>query len=152
MTLMDNTLANTEATDAGMEAGFNHADFVDELMYDINAVSALLALARTSEVDCDDCPLADNLCFSDESDFIAACDWAITKAEEWLGNTPAPTAASPGTCPDGHNCPPPEYAHLVGLAYPDIRGRTITVLDVDTNGRALLERDGQQWGCEARYL
>ena len=27
---MDNTLANTEAADAGMEAGFNHADFVGE--------------------------------------------------------------------------------------------------------------------------
>ncbi|MFH1560478.1 MAG: hypothetical protein ABID84_03605 [Chloroflexota bacterium] len=120
-------------------------------------ILALLALAKTSEIDCDDCPLADNLCFSDESNFIAACDWAITKADEWLGNTPAPATTSPedyedAPCPDGHNCPLPEYTHLIGFTYPDTRGRTVTVLDVDTNSRALLERDGQQWGCEAHYL
>ena len=54
-------------------------------------VTALLALAETREVDrddCDDCLLADNLCFSEGSDFMAACDWAITQAKRWLGNIP----------------------------------------------------------------
>jgi len=45
-----------------------------------------------------------------------------------------------------------KYAPLIGIAYPDREGRTITILDVDASGRALLEREGQAWGCEAEYL
>lgn len=44
------------------------------------------------------------------------------------------------------------YDKLVGLTYLDAQGRIITVLDVDEWGRALLERDGEMWGCEAEYL
>ena len=45
-----------------------------------------------------------------------------------------------------------EYSHLVGLTYPDREGRTITVLDVDEWGTALMERGGEYWGCKAEYL
>ncbi len=45
-----------------------------------------------------------------------------------------------------------KYAHLIGLTYPDVQGRTVTVLDVDEHGRALMERGGSYWGCRAEYL
>ena len=45
-----------------------------------------------------------------------------------------------------------KYAPLIGIAYPDREGRTITILDVDEWGTALLERGGEYWGCKAEYL
>ena len=45
-----------------------------------------------------------------------------------------------------------KYASLIGLTYPDREGRTITVLDVDEWGTALMERGGEYWGCKAEYL
>ncbi len=45
-----------------------------------------------------------------------------------------------------------KYAHLIGLTYPDAQGCAVTVLDVDEHGRALMERGGEYWGCEAEYL
>lgn len=49
-------------------------------------------------------------------------------------------------------CIQERHAHLVGLAYPDAQGRTITVLNVDEWGTALMERGGEHWGCHAEYL
>lgn len=51
----------------------------------------------------------------------------------------------------GKVMPAASAQHLVGLTYPDVQGNAVTVLDV-AGGRALLERGGQTWGCEAKHL
>ena len=84
--------------------------------------------------------------------------WKFGWSREEFDRRMALVARADGCCnlrlrpTDGHDCPP-EHADLIGLTYLDTRGRTITVLDISPgSGRALLERDGQQWGCDVKYL